>query len=88
MYTTLLHIKKLNETESPIFVLLCVLCFQKGNLLDFLFTCTSLQLMLVQCVAVKRLPVLQYIADYIFVPFGIIGPILVNLKIEYRLSRC
>ena len=36
MHTTLLHIKKLNETESPIFVLLCVLCFQKGNPLDFL----------------------------------------------------
>ena len=39
-------------------------------------------------VAVKRLPVLQYSADYILVSFGIIEPILVTLKNEYRLNRC
>ena len=27
--TTLLHIKRLNKTESPIFFLLCVLCLQR-----------------------------------------------------------
>ena len=29
--TTVLHMKRLNQTESPIFMILCVLCF-KGNL--------------------------------------------------------
>ena len=27
--TTVLHMKRLNQTESPIFVILCVLCFQR-----------------------------------------------------------
>ena len=49
----LLHMKRLNKTESPIFVLLCVLCFQrqtfrflfyvfsvsKGNLCRFYSNC-------------------------------------------------
>ena len=48
--------------------------------------------------AVKRLPVLHHSADYlfiylfihlfIFISFGIIKPIPVTLKIEYRLSQC
>ena len=29
--TTVLHIKRLNQTESPIFVILCVLCFQRQS---------------------------------------------------------
>ena len=36
--------------------------------------------------AVKRLRVILHSADYIFVSFGIIDPILVTLKIEYRLN--
>ena len=38
--------------------------------------------------AVKHLPVLHHSADYIFISFGIIDPVLVSLKVEYRLSRC
>ena len=30
--TTMLHMKTLNQTESPIFVILCVLCSQKRSL--------------------------------------------------------
>ena len=33
---TLLHIKRLNKTESPIFIILCVLCFQR-QLCIFIF---------------------------------------------------
>ena len=29
--TILLHMKRLNKTESPIFVLLCVLCFKRQH---------------------------------------------------------
>ena len=31
--TTVLHMKRLNQTESPIFVNLCVLCFQRQSFL-------------------------------------------------------
>ena len=31
----------------------------------------------------KRLPVLHRSADYIFISFGIIGPIVVSLKMEF-----
>ena len=34
------------------------------------------------------LPILHQSSDYIFTSFGITEPILVTLKIEYRLSRC
>ena len=27
----MLHMMRFNQTESPIFVILCVLCFQKGK---------------------------------------------------------
>ena len=29
--TTVSHMKRLNQTESPIFVILCVLCFQRQS---------------------------------------------------------
>ena len=67
--TTVLHIKRLGQTKSQIFVILCVLCFQRHT------------------AAVKSLPLHHHIAGYILFPFGIIEPILVILKIEYRLSR-
>ena len=35
MQTTVLHMKRLNQTESPIFVILCVLCFQRQSYLTF-----------------------------------------------------
>ena len=34
--TTVLHMKRLNETESPIFVILCVLCFQRQSFLTLI----------------------------------------------------
>ena len=34
--TTVLHMKKLNQTESPIFVILCVLCFQRQSFLTLI----------------------------------------------------
>ena len=37
---------------------------------------------------VKRLPVLHHSADYSFIFFSITEPILVTLKIEYRLRCC
>ena len=37
--------------------------------------------------AVKRLPALHYSADYVYISFGIIEPIMITLKIEYLLSR-
>ena len=32
---TVLHMKRLNQTESPIFLILCVLCFQRLSFFDF-----------------------------------------------------
>ena len=34
--TTGLHMKKLKQTESPIFVILCALCFQRQSFLTFI----------------------------------------------------
>ena len=33
--TTMLHMKRLNQTESPIFIIMCVLCFQTQSFLTF-----------------------------------------------------
>ena len=43
--------------------------------------------MLCRVAAVQSLPVYHHSADYVFKFFGIIEPILVILKVEYRLSR-
>ena len=34
--TTVLHMKRLNQTESPIFVILCGLCFQRQSISTFI----------------------------------------------------
>ena len=34
--TTVLHMKRLSQTESPIFVILCVLCFQRQSFFTFI----------------------------------------------------
>ena len=34
--TTVLHMKRLNQIESPIFMILCVLCFQRISFLTFI----------------------------------------------------
>ena len=43
--TTVLPMKRLNQTESPIFVILCVLCFQRQSFFTFIkfprFLCCS-----------------------------------------------
>ena len=36
--TTLLPLKRLNQTESPIFVILCVLCFQRQSFFTFFYS--------------------------------------------------
>ena len=36
LQTTVLHMKKLNQTESPIFVILSVLCFQRQSFFPFI----------------------------------------------------
>ena len=38
--------------------------------------------------SIECLHVLHHTADYIFISFGIIEPILVTFKTEYRLCRC
>ena len=80
--------KRFNKTESPNFVLMCVLCFQRQPV-RFLFYFTAAG---VSCrvAAVNRLPVLHHSADYTFISFGTTEPCLVTLIIEteYPLSRC
>ena len=34
--TTVMHMKRLNQTESVIFVILCVLCFQRQSFFTFI----------------------------------------------------
>ena len=78
-HTTLLHIKILNKNESPMIVLLYILCFQR-QLFVFLFHFTAAGVQR-HVAAVKRLPVLHHIADYILIALRIIEPILVALKL-------
>ena len=35
-HNTVLHMKRLNQTESPIFVVLCVRCFQRQSFSTFI----------------------------------------------------
>ena len=60
---TLLHTKRLNKTESAMFVLLCVFCFQRRPF-RFLFYSTVVG---VKCrmVAVKRILALHHIVQII-----------------------
>ena len=37
--TTVLHIKRLNQTEFPIFLILYVLCFQRQSFFNFIYIC-------------------------------------------------
>ena len=36
--TTVLHMKRLNQTESPIFMILCVLCFQRHSFFTLFYS--------------------------------------------------
>ena len=51
--TTVLHMKRLSQTESPIFVILCVFCFQ-GN--PFLLVFDSTVAGVVPCGGRKKPP--------------------------------
>ena len=70
--------KRHNKTESQNTILLCVLCFLRQPFrLLFYFTAASGKC----CVAALKC------ADYIFISFGIIEPILVTLKMKNYLHR-
>ena len=70
----LLHMNRLNKTESAIFVSL--ICFLLPKDLHSELISSSLQLVLCRMAAVKRLPVHHHSADYVFSVFWIIGLIL------------
>ena len=71
--TSWLHMKRHNNAESPIFVLLCVLCSKRQPFrFSFSFTAAGVKW---HVAALKRLPVLHHSADYICISFWIIGPI-------------
>ena len=70
--STLLHMHKLNKTESAIFVSLMCSLLPKDLHSELILS----SLMLCRVAAVKRLPVYHHSADYIFWSFGIIGLIL------------
>ena len=78
--TKVVYMKRFNKTEFPIFILLCVLCFQSQPF-RFLFYLTAAD---VKChvATVKDFPVFHHKADYILISFGIIKSILITLKIE------
>ena len=80
--TTVLYMKRLNKTESPIFVLACVLCFQRQPLIFFLFYFTAVAGVKCRVAVVERLSVLHHTADNIFISFGAIELILVALKLH------
>ena len=75
---------RLNKTESAIFVsLVCSLLLEDLQTeLIFIFT----ELVLCHVAAVKRLPVYQYSADYIFRSFGIIGLNLCQFENSVRMK--
>ena len=70
--------KSLNKTETPIF--LSVVCFfvSKGNLFDVYFT--TLQLVLEPYGGSRTY---FTIVQLYFISFGIIGPIVESLKMEF-----
>ena len=74
-----------NKPETPIFVILFVLCSLRQPFRFLIYFTTA---GVYCCVAAgKRLSLFRYCADHIFVSFGIIGSILVTLKTDYRWSR-
>ena len=82
--TKVLHMKRLNQTESPIFEIFCVFFVSKGN--PFLILFYSTVAGVVPCGCRKKSPRTSSECRLYFISFGIIEPILVILKVEYRLS--
>ena len=64
VYSQLLHLNRLNKTESAIFVSL--MCSLLSEDLHSELILASLQLVLCLVAAVKRVPVWHHNADYIF----------------------
>ena len=81
LQTSLLLIKYSNKTETP-FSIYNVFYVSIGNLFYFYFT--TLQLVLVPCGGCKTSPLIHHSVDYIFITFGITGPIVVSLKKKKR----
>ena len=77
-------IEQLKKTETAIF--LSLICALLPEDLHSQFILSSLQLVLCRVVAVKRLPVHHYSADYIFLSFGIIGLILSQFENRFPLK--
>ena len=73
LQTSLLLIKSLNKTETPIFLICSVFFVSKGNLFDVYFT--TRQLVLVTCGGGRTFPVLYCSADYTSFPLGSLGPL-------------
>ena len=72
LQTSLVLMKSLNKTETPISLSVECSLFTKAIFgVDF----TTLQLVLVPCGGIERLPVLYYSADYILLPSGSLGPL-------------
>ena len=71
--TSLLLMKSLNKTETPIFRSVLCSLFPKAIFYDVYFT--TLQLMSVRVPAVECLPVLPHSADYISFPLGPLSPL-------------
>ena len=80
--------KDIDLNWRPIFDLLCDLCFQRQFFYIYFFILLITAGIKDRVAAVKRLLVLHHSADYIFISFGAIQPILITFKILYRLSQC
>ena len=77
----LLHMNRLNKTESAIFVSLMCTLFPEDLHTELILS--SLQLVLCHVAAVKRLPAHRHSADYIFSGLsGSLGSFCVILKTE------
>ena len=79
-YNTLLHMNRLSETKSLLFFMSSV--FPRATFIDFIdFTAADVKY---RVAVIKSLHLLSHSAVYIVIPTGIIGPILISSKIEFR----
>ena len=84
LQTSLLLMKSLNKTSH--FLIRSVFFVSKGNLVDVYFT--TLQLVLVLCGGGRMSPCTSPQCRLYFISFGIIGPIVAYLKIEFCSYIC
>ena len=81
LQTSLLLRKSLNKTDTPIFFICSLFFVSKGNLFDVYFT--TLQLVLVPCCGGRTSPRNLPECRLYFISFGIIGPTVETLKMEF-----